>query len=190
MAHSAETQMRRERQQKGHQRVNRVRPRRSQCFILRFCKQWCDTGMCSFRTTPLHTGWRKCLKERDLSQREVIPITEGRQDGGLDLGNGHGPREAESEGLGTGLGDWTGLGPGLDVSSKGDGTSISKKLGFNRLGESRAYAHLRSFSLSLTSTIPVQPIEGGVHFNFLPSIRVHYRGFSPPCTCIFTFIFT
>lgn len=55
-----------------------------------------------------------------------MSITEGRQDGGLDQGNGHGTREAESEGLG----DWTGLGPGLDVSSR-DGTSISKKLGFN-----------------------------------------------------------
>lgn len=59
--------------------------------------------MCSFMITPLQAGGRKGLKERGLCQREVMSITEGRDRGGLDQGNGHGAEEAE--GPDTGLGD-------------------------------------------------------------------------------------
>lgn len=82
LAHSAETQRSlgetAKRQSEGltGTRSGRV-SLRSLGFSLRLCKQWCDIGTCSFRTT-LWAGWGKGLKERDLCPREVLPITEGR----------------------------------------------------------------------------------------------------------------
>lgn len=36
-------------------------------FLLRLCKQQCDTGTCSFRPAPLQAGWGKGLKVRGKS---------------------------------------------------------------------------------------------------------------------------
>lgn len=44
-----------------------------------------------------------------MTVQKVMSISEGRNNEGLDQDNGHGA--GETQGLDTGQGDWTGLGP-------------------------------------------------------------------------------